>query len=203
MILEPENIILVDVDDVLADYTGLVKDRLKLAGYTDTDTLNLETEDIADSIQAPGWREFVKTLPQDPSFCRDLKPTLFGKNILELVRNSNYIPLICTSPPRKSADWATARLLWLKEYYNISQEDVIYTKYKYLVKAAALIDDRPSHINPWTKYNPEGIGILWDVGIKEEIDMSSNLIRVSPNEAGLKQIDKILKKFIHFIGSNG
>ena len=60
-----------------------------------------------------------------------------------------------------SRTWCYDRVLWLKQYFNISDEQVLFAHNKSIVAGDLFIDDRIEHVTTWSSANKLKPAILW------------------------------------------
>jgi 5'(3')-deoxyribonucleotidase len=123
-------IILVDVDGVLADFTGAVREW---------DLFALYPEDL---------QSMIKRRISDPGFCAELK-VLPGaeEGVRELVQLGDVYAV--TSPWWSSPTWPYERTRWLDRWFGMPADRVVQTSAKQLVFGDVMIDDRPENLIEW------------------------------------------------------
>jgi len=57
-----------------------------------------------------------------------------------------------TKPFNRYKDWYIERNFWIRKYFGVDSENIIYVSKKYLVNADILIDDCPAILEDWIKY---------------------------------------------------
>lgn len=154
-------IFLTDVDSVLSDFFGFTLGVLK---------------DVFGKVYTPGdfssW-QFMDELPDDEKahLYRDLnsrniqhefRPIAGAQIAISSLRHRGFRVVAVTTRFKTSKTWAYDRDSWLKELYGFNTEDdVVYTGAKELVRGDVFVDDKPEHIVNWKRLNPTGLAILF------------------------------------------
>jgi 5'-nucleotidase len=137
--------ILVDMDGVLCDWSGLFEARL-LEHYPHLDFPFLrenKTWDMGRGVDDPG-REAINAIKALKGFYWDLAPIPGGKEALEEMVAMGYDVSICTSPWVPNETCASDKLNWLEHHIGKGWGDrAIITGDKTVVRGDFLIDDRP------------------------------------------------------------
>mgnify|MGYP001617180362 CR=1 FL=1 len=152
-------IVLVDVDGVLADFRTKVRNDF----YKKNDILIQEeqTTVLFDDEVPEEFRNSVQDLYGYKGFHDDLKPTKYAKDILDIIRVCRFKPIVCTSPPLKAREWIGERVQWLQDNFKLSLDQIIFTRNKQLVAGKTLIDDLPDNLSRWHTNN-NSPGICWN-----------------------------------------
>jgi 5'(3')-deoxyribonucleotidase len=133
-------------------------------------------------FDAPGVREHRPAIEAEchqPGFCRNLKPfpgALQGINNLREIAD-----VYAVTSHMKSETWVYERDAWLAEHLQFERNDIIHAHKKWLVTGDVLIDDKPKHIDQWTKFHKNGLGVLWawPHNLKPGLDHHGNWIRTN------------------------
>lgn len=158
--------ILLDVDDVLADWMGAVNDVIERAtgrrvtpeqcrgwldfngqGFTKT-----ELDYIMSELNAPGFTEELRPLPG----------ALEG--VTNLIKATGCHVGYVTAPWHSSETWHAERLRWLRDqgFMGMHRHTSFFaTKDKWLVGPGVLIDDKVQNIIDYRKYRKDGKSVLW------------------------------------------
>lgn len=144
-------IFLIDVDEVLADFSGGVQ---KLVDAP----LNTTEWDFFGGMD-PDVRESAMRLIDAPGFCRDLDVLPGAQEGVERLRSLGCEIVAVTSPWKTSPTWCHERAAWLEKHFGI--KDVIHTDRKFLVQGNFFLDDRPTHVVRWAAANLGGRAMLW------------------------------------------
>ncbi len=158
----------IDVDCVVADFVGQV---MSLVGRPEARHEATEwdwwkkysTKERIIVDEAMRGREFWQNLPL-------IEDATEGINFLR--ENKHDITWI-TAPYKMCPVWVDARYKWLETHFQRSarEEPIIYTKYKHLVPATAMIDDRALWIDEWeAAQDNKGLGYLF----KTELNCNLN-----------------------------
>jgi 5'-nucleotidase len=142
-----ENTILVDMDDVLADFSIAVLNRIQ-SDYphitTVLDRPNFYIEDDYDKEH----RATITAISEEPGFFASLPLIDNALTGWQRIVDLGYSPQICSSPLSRNPTCTTEKLEWLEKHFvphfgKLVVESAIIVKDKYLVDGVALIDDRP------------------------------------------------------------
>tara|TARA_Y100000310_G_scaffold330212_1_gene401488 strand:- start:1026 stop:1610 length:585 start_codon:yes stop_codon:yes gene_type:complete len=155
-------IILIDVDGVLADFltptlnliNGIIEHPVTEKDITQWDIFKSIKSEKHD-IEKICFEEYSKD-----GFALSLKPY---SNCIDSINHINNIANLyfVTVPVVSSKTWCHDRVAWLKKYFNINDEQVIFTHKKSLVRGNMLIDDRIEYVKSWSKAHQNGTAILW------------------------------------------
>lgn len=164
---------LVDCDEVLADFqTPAFEVIKKVTGrsYTpeDFDTWDIwdvvredEAQAVSDGLEAPG-------------FCASLKPTPGSIEAIREIRE--YADVYAVTSPQHNRHWVYERTEWLIQHFGFKKATIIHTAAKYLVRGEFFLDDKPEHVENWTRENPDKVAMLWH--IPNTRNMGKGLLRV-------------------------
>jgi len=154
------NVILVDVDEVLADFQS---PSLKIMGevtgrnYTLSD---FKTWDIFEEL-TPEERDLVFDQIKQPGYATQLAPTPGSQ---EFVRELSKLgTLYIVTSPFASPTWVYDRTKWLWDHFGIPSKRVVSTSAKHLVRGRALLDDKPEHVDLWQEHHPDELAMLWHI----------------------------------------
>jgi 5'-nucleotidase len=154
--------ILLDVDGVLADFTGPVCALASQVTRRDLKPENVTRFDFAACLDLTPEekREVVRAIVA-PGFWRSL-PVFDGA--IDGVRRLREVAnvYICTSPWNSCPTWLHEREAWLYEHFGIPHANVIATGAKYRVSGDMLVDDKTETLVLWDHHqgcwwqNPDG-----------------------------------------------
>ncbi|MBM3200759.1 5'-3'-deoxyribonucleotidase [Candidatus Woesearchaeota archaeon] len=138
-------IILVDMDDVLADFEGEFFNRWR-AQYPDKPYVALEDRTIfnIENQYPEDLRELVKSIYNAPGFCKSLKPIDGSlESVLEM-QNEGHEVYICTAPLTVYENCVLEKYQWAEQHLGLEWvKKIILTRDKTLVRGDFLIDDKP------------------------------------------------------------
>jgi len=150
--------LLVDVDEVLADFCTPVFDLAeKLFGQKLTVT-DFDTWDLFDRFSKAECKALFDAIEQ-PGYCAALTPTPGSQEAIQELRN--YVDVYVVTSPFPSPTWVSERYLWLHEHFNFKPSQVIATSSKFVVVGDAFLDDRPENVVDWLEAHPQKTGMLW------------------------------------------
>lgn len=155
--------ILLDCDDILADFTGgMLRWISKRTGFE------------VDKDEIDNWRVFgdlgIQHLRKDfdrhielGEFCYQLQDLPGARSAIERIEESVGDVYIVTSPFR-APTWVYERNAWLRERMGVPTERVIHAKSKYVVCGDALVDDSLKNLQEWKSAWPGSMAVLKYVG---------------------------------------
>lgn len=156
-------IILVDMDGVLADYTQGVLDSMGLH-YPEMIRLPYEAHVEFDThkVYPTELHEQIRELTYRKGFFAGLKPIEGALEGIQWLTEEGYDIRICTSPLRRWQHCVAEKYEWVAAYLGSGfVERMILTRDKSLVWGAYLIDDRPNPAEH-AVVSPPWIHLLYD-----------------------------------------
>jgi len=154
-------IILLDCDDVLAQFTQGVIDVLNRKLGHDFDINDVTDWDMAHSLGVSN--NVIFGIAGEEGFCVGLDVMPGAKEGVEKLRQYGEIYVV-TSPIHTSRTWQFERTKWLHKHFDIPASRVIQTSAKHLIFGDVFIDDRVSHVTKWLNYQSvEASGYVLDV----------------------------------------
>ena len=182
-------IIALDVDGVLADFTGKWLDILE-----DTTGIKLPkfrlTGSLDDSSVTPFLgdkdRETVWDRVCSPGFVSSLE-TMTSHTYIKNLRKQNKV-LAVTSPMKRSPTWVYERTQWLAQNYSFKHDEIIHTSAKAFVDADILIDDMYKNCVSFSSRRNR-VSFLWTQPENRNVTITSpGIHRVSTWETLLSNI---------------
>lgn len=152
--------ILVDVDEVLADFqTPALRVIEEVTGrrYAPSD---FKQWDIFSVLSKEELEAVFETL-RKPGVAASLTPTPGSQEFIQELSELGTV-VIVTSPFR-SPTWVSERIQWLWDHFRIPHKRVVNTGAKHLVYGRALLDDNPDHVANWLARHPGELGMLWHI----------------------------------------
>lgn len=153
--------VLVDCDGPLADF---VRGTLDLI-FFETGTVYLPEEirtwEIFESIADKELEKKVYDKIKSKGQCSALGVVPGGPEGIKRLQEISEV-VIVTSPFHGSETWVYEREKWLAKHFNIDPEDIIHARKKFHVFGHFLVDDRPKHLELWSKKWPTSGALLWD-----------------------------------------
>jgi len=157
-------IALLDVDGVVADFTGTLLrtlgSSLTPADITEYDIFRL----LGDQ------REQAYAICQDEEFWRRLDVIPGAAEGVEKLRSEGYSVYWVTSPWYTCKGWYLARGAWLKEHFGTPYRHMLPLSEKAMVDGDVFIDDRPDMVVAWWARRGDGVSLLYDQPYNEKID---------------------------------
>ena len=158
--------ILVDVDGVLADFTGSFLRCYRLYGGEVPDGWQPSTWTCIDRLPSVGAR---KAAWEHPDLFRVMEPLPGALDALWHLNHDHDVRLVT----HIAAPWGVhvpARMRWLERHCRFldTTRQVIVTSEKDVVSGDVLVDDYPANLRRWLRANPDGSGALvnqpWNQG---------------------------------------
>lgn len=155
-----EDPLLVDVDEVLCDFQTPALDLMATVTGRRYRPEDFDVWDIF-TVLNEEQKKVCFAMFERQGFCAGLRPY---PEAIEAIRElRSFIHVVAVTTPQHARNWTYERTEWLKEHFDFSPKDVIYTSTKHRVKGAGLLDDNPSHVEGWAKKHPEGAAMLWHI----------------------------------------
>lgn len=152
-------VVLVDVDDVLADFYTAV---LRIAGEILGRDVSAEPRTTWDIIDALGFTDAqtaaFKQAVGRSAFCASLAPHLGAREGITRLRE--IADVYAVTAPFHSLYWVSERDWWLAEHFDFTRKQIVHTDAKYLVKGDVFVDDKPDHVRQWAARHT-GAAVLW------------------------------------------
>ena len=174
---------LIDCDEVLCDFQNPAFDLIKrVTGRVYTPDC-FDTWDIF-SVLDEKEAEEVFNLMEQPGFCASL---LRAPGAVEFIQEmQEYVNIYVVTSPQHNRHWVYERTEWLREHFNFQKKHIIHTAAKHMVRGDAFLDDKPEHIENWSKKNPNGLAMLWH--IPNTRNLGQGLLRVKTWQEVLEQV---------------
>lgn len=148
---------ILDVDGVVADFLGHV---LGAVGY----------EHGRETIKDYDFRAAL-TLAQQEKMTQVLADSTFWETIpiipgalegVDNIRSEGHELIWATSPWVPCRGWESVRREWLKRYFDVEPDEIVFTFQKHILTADFFIDDRPDSVVAWQRAHSHGIAFLFD-----------------------------------------
>ena len=152
-------VVLVDVDDVLADFYAAA---LRVAGEIlgrDVSTESRTTWDIIDALGfTTAQRAAFKQAVGRSAFCASLSPCPGAQVGVAHLRE--IADVYAVTAPFHSLYWVSERDWWLAEHFGFTRKQIVHTEAKYLVAGDVFVDDKVEHVQRWVGRR-NGAAVLW------------------------------------------
>ena len=148
----------VDVDGVLGDFVNPVLNTVnEIYGtyYKEADIIKFNMEEI---IGKEEMQNAMKVL-EEKSFVLSMSIYEGAIDNINVIRKMFWVNRIVfvTSPYYSYKSWVYERFEWLKNNFNASKDDVIFTSDKTLFNGDILIDDYHKNLQKWIDLKRTGI----------------------------------------------
>ena len=164
-------VILLDCDGPMADFTQAYLEALRLETGASHAVGDVDRWDIHESpffvelarVHGADLRRRVETRIMQPGFCDGIAVVPGAQEMVGKLSELGDVYVV-TSPWDSSPTWMHERLHWVAKHFpTIGKRRVIQTAQKHLVRGDVFVDDKPSHIEDWSKAWPAGTPILFDM----------------------------------------
>jgi 5'(3')-deoxyribonucleotidase len=174
---------LVDVDEVLCDFQNPAFALIKEVTGMVLTPEDFDTWDIFSCLKEHEADE-VFNLMEQPGFCASLQPAPGAVEFIQEMRE--YANVYVVTSPQHNRHWVYERTEWLRENFDLQKKQIIHTAAKYMVQGDAFLDDKPEHIENWSKKNPNGLAMLWHT--PNTRNLGQGLLRVKTWAEVLEQV---------------
>lgn len=166
-------LVLLDVDGVLADFTGAVIEHLKGYGIA-REVPQITDYDIPKALslsEEERWHFF--SLLEWEGFHSRLEP---HTDALEAWEELNALATvhIVTKPYTRSRTWVPSRLAWLEKHFGLGPDEVTFTYRKELVHGDMLVEDDHRNLEKWRAKWKKGKAVLlsrpWNASATGRLD---------------------------------
>ena len=115
------------------------------------------------------WKEGREFVFKE-GFVLDFEPKKEAIEFIYQLRQQNIPFKICTAPYVGHRLWMGERAEWLKTYFDVQANDVIFARDKSVVAALSLIDDKISNCVEWSEQNEGKTAFLisqpWNIKVE-------------------------------------
>lgn len=148
--------VLLDVDGVLADWTGAVANEVAIHGGSFNKNVWFDQQTLPPKARGPVMRALAR-----PGFCYDLEPIPGAieavKALMAAGHDVHFVTSLWSSPT-----WAYDRQRWLQSHKLLnSYSRLVFAKDKYVVQGDVFVDDKISNVEKWRTAWPNACGIVW------------------------------------------
>jgi 5'(3')-deoxyribonucleotidase len=156
----PKKRLLVDVDEVLADFQTPVLDIVHRLYGRKLTPYDFDSWDLFAAFSKEERNEIFQHISV-PGFCSTFLPKPGAvEAIAEIKKFADVTPV---TRPFPSQTWVHDRMLWLYEHFGFREPEIVNTAAKHLVYGDAILDDNPQHVIEWQGTHPQGVGMLWHI----------------------------------------
>jgi len=138
-------IILIDMDDVLADFDGEFYNRWAKTHSDKPITPPHERNCFYIMDESPeDYRQYITEINTSPGFIRSLPLVDGGTKAVKQIAEMGHVIYICTSPLNNYYNCVKEKYEWIEEHLGFEwTKKLILTKDKTLIQGDILIDDKP------------------------------------------------------------
>lgn len=154
----PNKYILVDCDEVLADFKTPARSIMQRLFGIDIDPDTHPHWDLF-SVLNPEQLELLFDEMGRPGVCYSLEVLPGAREGLDRLRQEGTV--VAVTRPVLRPTWVYERTHWLMDKMGFEELQVINTAAKHMVRGDALLDDNPENIANWAAAHPDGASMLW------------------------------------------
>lgn len=167
MTINPNNVILVDVDGPCADFDAQV---IQMCTKYEMPLPKGIRVGVLSAIQTQFGQAQYETTKQllgvETERNHTFKVIPGAQQAIATLRDHGYVIHWCTSPLDTSSTWCSDRVDWIAHHFGVRDSknpwlDVTFTKEKSLVRGLTLIDDWDYHITQWNIVNAPTKYAMW------------------------------------------
>lgn len=152
--------ILIDVDGVVSNLHDYIIGELAL-NYN----FNLKPYDFSrigsSKILPNDKRDFIIGILNKAGFAKKLAVLPGSQEAILNLKNMGHRIVWVSGKWHTSPSWANDRDWWLKEMFDASSSDIIYTDQRWRLNGDVFIDDSSDKLKKWSIYNPKKKAILF------------------------------------------
>jgi len=150
-------VVLLDCDGPLLDFVGGICAAVNRranhrAGVRGLQPAQVQTWDVFRYID-PVIRDDIRAEVDSPTFWAGLKPVPDAELAVERFRAEGWQVLVVTSPWERCFGWETVRRHMLGDLFGFDPRDIIVTARKEHDAGDIFIDDKPEHVDAWSRRN--------------------------------------------------
>lgn len=161
-------IILLDVDGVLADFTGAVLQWGNLITGLDRRPADVTRYGQLFELYPEEARVKIEGIVSSEGFCSKLEVYKGAKEGVAKLRELGRVYAVTS--PWHSKTWCYEREWWLRAHFSMHNQDIIHAREKHLVRGDMLIEDHPFKLAMWQRVNQEGLALLVDAPYNQGAD---------------------------------
>lgn len=156
--------ILMDVDGVVADFTGHLLGCLSLRDKSVPSVEDIDTWDLKPHFTENQWKA-VKQMLCDFCFWFSLPVIEGAQDGIERLKSEHEVVWV-TSSYDSCPSWLHIRKQWLKKNFGAKSDEIVITSNKSLVAGDILVDDKPENIKRWQQH---GVCYIFDAPYNRNI----------------------------------
>lgn len=151
--------ILLDVDGVLADFTGGTLDTLQRLGGPAMSHDDVTAWDISSLISLE-FRERTIAYWRAEGWCEGLMPYPHAQAAATILGTIGKVHFLTAHLPG-SDYWLGERMRWLRMHFQARDVDVTFTHHKHRYHGHLFVDDKLEHVIKWALVHPGDQAVLW------------------------------------------
>lgn len=175
-------VILCDVDGVLADFVGHIRDKCNV-------TSEVREMDLKLSLTEEEMQR-VHLMAQEPGFCADMPWYEGAEEFFQSLLHLGHVYVV--TAPWDSATWAHERKKWVSKHLHPGRVISCGYQAKALVRGNVLIEDSPTTCHLWLEANPDGHAVLRDLPINRPGTQTFDCVGDHPRMLRANSYEEIL-----------
>lgn len=161
-----KKIVLLDVDDVLADFKSPILASLnRLAQREKYTRKSFPTWDLFNKLTEQECIHAYRQIKQE-GFCERLCVMPGAQDAVGLMRTLGADVHFVTSPWVSSRFWHYERHHWLKKHFDADHDHIHQSAGKHLFDGDVFVDDKVQNVVAWhteqRRKSRNGVGVVWD-----------------------------------------
>jgi len=171
--LNEKPVVLLDVDDVVANCSGAMSDIYYAKTGLTVDMTKFKSWNFFDNIAHPDYPGIVDHIDSQmrmSGFCMELQP--FDGAVDGVMRLKEIAEVFFVTSPYEGPNWHHERENWLRHHFKVGRDRVLQASAKFLVRGELFIDDKPESCIAWLKHMQTGNAFIWDRPYNRNIEGS-------------------------------
>ena len=171
-----EKRVLVDCDGVLSQFLTSALEVINKHFESNFQHQHVTDFDICGSLGIPHAWEILKNSCSNPDFVATMQKIPGADEGLKRLREISDVYVVTS--PMNVPNWAYERQRWLTSMFDFTPDKIVQTEAKHVIVGDVIIDDKFENVLSWTRYHPNGLGILFHAPYNEKNDIQGyNIVR--------------------------